>query len=84
MRRCPLCASPGIDDRDVADVISDATPDDFDPETDHANAVRIKRNLENEFDVTLTVSETKQHIGTIAQRIRRRRTAESERGGEAA
>lgn len=84
MSRCPLCASPGIDDRDVAEVVSDTTPDDFDPETDHANAVRIKRALEAEFAVTLTVSQTKQHIGTIAHRIRRRRSAEGERGGEAA
>lgn len=84
MSLCPLCASPGIDDRDVADVVSDTTPPDFDPETDHANAVRIKRALEAEFDVNLTVTQTKQHIRTIAERVRRSKRTETESRGEAA
>lgn len=83
MSRCPLCASPAADDRAVKEVISDTIPDDFDPETDHADAVRIKRAVEAEFAVTLTVTQTKHHIGRVAHRIRHwKRRSESR--GEAA
>lgn len=83
MSRCPLCVSPAADGRAVKRVIGETIPDDYGPETDHADAVRLKRALEEEFTVTLTVSQTKQHIGAVADRIRwNKRRAEN--GGETA
>jgi hypothetical protein len=66
--RCPLCASPAADDEAVRQTILEAQPDDFDFETDHLDAVRIKRAVEAEFDVTLTVSQTKRHVKKAALR----------------
>jgi predicted metal-dependent TIM-barrel fold hydrolase len=63
-----LCASPAADDEAVRQAIIEALPDDFDFETDHLDAVRIKRALEAEFNVTLTVSQTKRHVKKAARR----------------
>ena len=72
MSRCPLCASPAADDEAVRQAILEAQPDGFDFETDHLDAVRIKRALEAEFDVSLTVSQTKRHVKKAARRAVRR------------
>jgi hypothetical protein len=80
MSRCPLCESPAIDDDDVTDSIDETLPDDFDSDTDYPDIVTIKRELESEFDITLTVSQTKRHILSMAERIRRNKQLEI--GGE--
>lgn len=84
MSRCTLCESPAVDDVAVKEVIDETVPADFD-ETDQFDAVRCKRELEDEFDVSLTVSETKRHIVRMAQRIRRNKRLieiSRETGGE--
>lgn len=81
MSRCPLCASPAVDDVDVKEIIDETLPDDFDPETDHPDIVRIKREIETEFDITLTISQTKRHIVRMGERIRRNKRL-LETGGE--
>jgi hypothetical protein len=68
MSRCPLCASSAADDEAVRQAILEAQPDDFDFGTDHLDAVRIKRALEAEFDVSLTVRQTKRHVTKAARR----------------
>ena len=84
MSRCTLCESPAVDDVAVKEVIDETVPADFD-ETGQFDAVRCKRELEDEFDVSLTVSETKRHIVRMAQRIRRNKRLieiSRETGGE--
>lgn len=69
MSRCPLCVSPDADDKSVLETVIELHPEgEYNPETEHIDAVRTKRALEKRFDVTLTVHQTKQHLGKAAQR----------------
>ena len=66
MSDCPLCEA-GIPPEEVIATISE----EFDaPEAgEHFDIVGAKRLLESEYDVELTVVQTKRHLGRAATRV---------------